>query len=140
MENDPFVVIKSGNREKKSDPDYCFHVDQLTKYFTINLKKRFQLKQLRTFSLFAKNKYFLSLAVFGIWMIFFDTQDIISTHFKLRKELNQLEESRTYYLGQIEATKKELEQLKSDPETLEKYAREKYRMKKDNEDLFIISE
>jgi cell division protein FtsB len=80
------------------------------------------------------------LAVFAVWMIFFDSQDVITTHFKLRKELNQLQESRSYYLGQIEETKKELEQLKSDPETLEKYAREKYRMKKDNEDLFIITE
>ena len=73
-------------------------------------------------------------------MIFFDSQDVVTTHFTLRNELNQLEESRTYYLGKIEDTKKELEQLKSDPATLEKYAREKYHMKKDNEDLFIIPE
>ena len=112
--------------------------NQLTKDFYE--PKTAQLKNLRNFSLFAKNKYFLTLAVFAVWMIFFDTQDIITTHFKLRKELKQLEDSRTYYLGQINATKKELEQLKSDPETLEKYAREKYRMKKDNENLFIISE
>ncbi|HKH60467.1 MAG TPA: septum formation initiator family protein [Flavitalea sp.] len=95
---------------------------------------------LRNISLVARNKYLLSLAVFAVWMIFFDSQDIITTHFKLRKELNQLQESRSYYLGQIEETKKELKQLKSDPETLEKYAREKYHMKKDNEDLFIITE
>jgi cell division protein FtsB len=43
-------------------------------------------------------------------------------------------------MEQIDATKKELDQLKSDPATLEKYAREKYHMKKDNEDLFIIAE
>ena len=88
----------------------------------------------------AKNKYLLTLAIFTIWMVFFDSQDIITTHFKLRKELHQLEESKNYYLQQIEATKSELSQLKSDPATLEKYAREKYHMKKDNEDLFIISE
>jgi len=98
------------------------------------------LNLLRNISLVARNKYLLSLAVFAVWMIFFDSQDIITTHFKLRKELNQLQESRSYYLGQIEETKKELKQLKSDPETLEKYAREKYHMKKDNEDLFIITE
>ena len=73
-------------------------------------------------------------------MTFFDTQDVITTHFTQRKELSQLETSRNYYLEQIEMTRKELEQLKSDPATLEKYAREKYRMKKDNEDLFIVSE
>ena len=98
------------------------------------------MKVLKNISFIAKNKYLLTLTVFAVWMVFFDTQDIITTHFKLRHELNALQESRTYYLGQIEATKKELEQLKSDPATLEKYAREKYRMKKDNEDLFIIAE
>ena len=71
-------------------------------------------------------------------MLFFDEQDIISTYFKNRSELNSLEKSRQYYQQQIGLTKKELGQLKSDPAVLEKYAREKYRMKKDNEDLFII--
>lgn len=70
-------------------------------------------------------------------MIFFDSQDVITTHFTLRNELKQLEKSRMYYLEQIEDTKKELDQLKSDPAALEKYAREKYHMKKDNEELFI---
>jgi cell division protein DivIC len=87
-----------------------------------------------------KNKYLLTLAGFAVWMIFFDSQDLITTHYKLRHELKQLEQSRNYYLGQIDITKKELEQLKSDPATLEKYAREKYHMKKDNEDLFIVTE
>ena len=95
---------------------------------------------LRKLSTIAKNKYLLSLTVFSVWMIFFDTQDIITTHFTLRNELHELQESRNYYLDKIDATKKELEQLKSDPATLEKYAREKYLMKKDNEDLFIIAE
>ena len=98
------------------------------------------MKLLRNISLIAKNKYLLTLTVFAVWMIFFDTQDLITTHFKLRKELNALQKSRSYYLDQIDATKKELDQLKSDPATLEKYAREKYLMKKDNEDLFIIPE
>jgi len=98
------------------------------------------LKLLTNIHPIAKNKYLLTAVIFAIWMIFFDTQDVITTHFKLRKELNQLENSRKYYLGQIEDTKKELGQLKSDPATLEKYAREKYRMKKDNEELFIAAE
>lgn len=89
---------------------------------------------------FARNKYLLTLTVFAVWMIFFDTQDVVTTHFTLRKELRQLEESREYYLDKIDNTRKELDQLKSDPATLEKYAREKYLMKKDNEDLFIIAE
>ena len=86
-----------------------------------------------------KNKYVLTAGFFAVWMLFFDNRDIITTHFKHRGELNRLEESKAYYQQQIQNTRRELEQLKSDPGVLEKYAREKYRMKKDNEDLFVIS-
>ena len=87
-----------------------------------------------------KNKYFVTVLVFSVWLLFFDDRDIITTHFKYHRELKQLEQSRDYYLQQIEATKKELDGLKQDPAMLEKYAREKYWMKKDNEDLFILPE
>jgi cell division protein FtsB len=87
-----------------------------------------------------KNKYVLTLLVFTIWILFFDDRDIITTHFKYRNELKQLEKSRDYYLQQIDTTQKELDGLKQDPEMLEKYAREKYLMKKDNEELFILPE
>jgi cell division protein DivIC len=86
-----------------------------------------------------KNKYILTAAAFAVWMLFFDNRDVITTHFKHRAELNRLEESRAYYQAEIDKTRRELQQLKSDPRILEKYAREKYRMKKDNEDLFVIS-
>jgi cell division protein FtsB len=87
---------------------------------------------------FLKNKYLLTALVFGVWLVFFDDRDIITTHFKHRKELKQLQQSRDYYVEQIQLTQKELDQLKNDPALLEKYAREHYRMKKDNEDLFIL--
>jgi cell division protein FtsB len=54
-------------------------------------------------------------------------------------ELNKLEKSERLMDKQIADTKQELDLLKTNPETLEKYAREKYMMKKDNEDLFIIT-
>ena len=87
-----------------------------------------------------KNKYLLTLAVFAVWLFFFDDRDVITTHFKHRHELEQLEQSRDYYLQQIEATRQELDNLKSNPALMEKYAREKYWMKKDNEDLYILPE
>jgi len=87
-----------------------------------------------------KNKYFLTNLVFGVWLVFFDDRDIITTHFKHRHELRQLQDSRDYYAGQIQLTQKELDQLRNDKALLEKYAREQYRMKKDNEDLFIVAE
>jgi cell division protein DivIC len=87
-----------------------------------------------------KNKYLLTLLVFSIWLLFFDDRDVITTHFKHRNELNQLEQSRDYYLQQIDNTREELDNLKSNPALMEKYAREKYWMKKDNEDLYILPE
>lgn len=87
-----------------------------------------------------KNKYILTAGAFAVWMLFFDNRDVITTHFRHKAELNRLEKSRTWYQQEIETTRKELDQLKSNPAVLEKYARERYRMKKDNEDLFVISE
>jgi cell division protein FtsB len=86
-----------------------------------------------------KNKYLLTGVGFLVWIVFFDDRDLIN-NLHHRQELKQLEMSRDQYLGQIKATKEELEQLKKNPALLEKYAREKYRMKKDNEDLFIVTE
>ena len=87
-----------------------------------------------------KNKYILTAAAFAVWMLFFDNRDVITTHFKHKAELNRLEESRAYYQSEINKTRKELDQLKSDPRILEKYAREKYLMKRDNEEIFLVPE
>jgi cell division protein DivIC len=98
------------------------------------------VKKLDFIPAWLKNKYFLTGLGFAVWMIFFDQQDLITTQVKQRNELNSLKASRDYYQQEIEATRVELEQLKSNPAVLEKYAREKYRMKRDNEDVFIISD
>jgi len=85
-----------------------------------------------------KNKYVLTALGFTVWIMFFDSRDFITSHFREKEELRKLEASKKYYEQQIATTREELEQLKSNPALLEKYAREKYRMKKDNEDLFLI--
>jgi len=85
-----------------------------------------------------RNKYFLSGTAFLVWMLFFDSQDLITTHIRQRQELEKLQASRTYYTTETGTIREELKQLQEDPALLEKYAREKYRMKRDNEDLFII--
>jgi len=85
-----------------------------------------------------KNKYLLTLVGFAVWMLFFDDRDLFVTVFKQRQELNDLRKSKQYYEQQITGTQKELDQLKINAFTIEKYAREKYLMKRDNEDLFVI--
>lgn len=71
-------------------------------------------------------------------MMFFDRNDVFLQAKRVR-DLNNLEESEKVMTQKIEETQKELELLKTNPKTLEKYAREKYLMKRDNEDLFIIT-
>ena len=86
-----------------------------------------------------KNKYFISFAAFAVIVLFLDKNDFF-TQQNRREELKRLQQSKDYYTREIATERKELELLKRNPATLEKYAREKYLMKKDNEDLFIILE
>jgi cell division protein FtsB len=71
-------------------------------------------------------------------MLFFDERDVFTMQHH-RQELRELQQSKKYYTDQINREKTELENLKT-AATLEKYAREKYYMKRDNEDLFLIPE
>jgi cell division protein DivIC len=89
---------------------------------------------------FLKNRYLLTGAGFVVWILFFDSRDLITSHFRERSELLKVEESKKYYEQQIAVTKQELEQLKTNPAMLERYAREKFLMKKEKEDLFRIRE
>lgn len=84
-----------------------------------------------------KNRYVLTLLVFGVWMSFFDSHDLI-TQYRYRVRLSELEENKRFYEEQIIQVKKDREELMTDTEKLEKFAREKYKMKKDDEDLYIV--
>jgi len=86
-----------------------------------------------------KNKYLVTLTVLVVWVIFFDKNDL-STQIELRKEVKQLEEERNYYAHEIAEITSDIRELTTNPKTLEKFAREKYLMKRDNEDIFVIVE
>jgi len=84
------------------------------------------------------NKYLIAGIIFAVWMTFFDRNDI-TLQLKRIHELNKLQESEKLMNKRIADSKEELDLLKTNPQTLEKYARERYMMKKDNEDVFIIT-
>lgn len=86
----------------------------------------------------ARNKYFLTFLFFVIWLTLFDRNDLL-TRYKYQKTLNELEIDRDFYLKEIESTRAELYELTTNPRTLEKFAREKYFMKKNNEEIFIFT-
>jgi len=84
-----------------------------------------------------RNKYFLSVAAFIVWMLFFDKNDMIS-QYEYRSVVNKLQEEKDFYEKETAQVKKDLSELNSNLNTAEKFAREKYFMKKDNEDVFVI--
>ena len=97
------------------------------------------MKLLNHLPAWLRNKYFIAFSAFVVIVLFLDKNDLF-TQYERHSELQQLRQSREYYTDEINAEKLELEQLKRDPVTLEKYAREKYLMKKEGEELFIIPE
>lgn len=88
---------------------------------------------------YTKNFYFVFTVLFIVWMVFIDSNDIIS-HFKLRSKLNDLENQKEFYQERKEKIKAEREELLSNYELLEKFARERYLMKRKTEDLYVIVE
>jgi cell division protein FtsB len=93
------------------------------------------MKAIRIF----KNKYLIATILFIVWMLFFDHNDIF-LHLQYRKELNELKADKKYYQEQIDLTRKEVDLIKSNPQAMEKVAREQYLMKKDDEDVFVVGE
>jgi cell division protein FtsB len=86
---------------------------------------------------FLRNKYLLTLIIFIIWILLLDSNNLIS-RYKEMKNLRKLKSEREYYVKRIEEDKRKLYELKTDDRNLEKFAREQYRMKKPDEDLYII--
>ncbi|MCC8424030.1 septum formation initiator family protein [Mucilaginibacter sp. UR6-11] len=84
-----------------------------------------------------KNKFFLVTVAFVIWMVFFDKNDLLS-QYQYHQEVSKLKAERDFYKEQNIKVSKDLDELNSDPQKLEKFAREKYLMRKDNEDVFVI--
>ena len=85
---------------------------------------------------FLSNKYVWVLLFFCTWMIFLDNYSYFD-HRILDQQIEDLEDNAAYYKEEIKKDQENIKQLKN-PEQIEKYAREKYYMKKDSEDIYII--
>ncbi len=86
---------------------------------------------------FLKNKFFIVTIVFIVWVIFFAQYDLMSIK-KQRQELNEMKEKIEYLHQEVVKLQNEKQLLENDSNTVERYAREKYFMKKDNEDVYMI--
>lgn len=91
----------------------------------------------KTWFKFLSNKYVWVSLSFLTWMVFLDNYSYFEHRF-LNKQIEELEDNATYYEGEIKKDEENIKQLKN-PLQIEKYAREKYYMKKDSEDIYIIA-
>ena len=83
------------------------------------------------------NKYTITLVAFGVWMIFFDSSSVLN-RMKYREKLNSLKQEKHFYLEEIKKDSILSQKLLSDTSEIEKFARENYLMKKDQEDVFLV--
>lgn len=85
------------------------------------------------------NKYLIAIVLFGVIILFTDHNNLFEQHDR-KQELQALQAKKEYYQQEIAKTKKELADLSNNPAALEKYAREKFYMKRDNEDVFVVED
>ena len=88
---------------------------------------------------FFYNKYVLVTAFFVVWMLFIDQRDVFYV-WQQKHQLQTLQLKKQYYEAQIKQVQSDLDNLQHNPAAIEKFAREKYLMKKPNEDVFIMED
>jgi cell division protein DivIC len=86
-----------------------------------------------------RNKYLIAFLVFLVWLLIFDNNSLID-RIKYLNTLREMDTEKQYYLERIKEDTRRLNELKTDRENLEKFAREQYFMKKENEEVFVIVE
>jgi cell division protein DivIC len=110
------------------------HTIKKTLIVTQKLVKEFHTSRMGTAM---RNKYILTAMIFMLWLLLFD-QNNLAERRKSTSEYNQLVQEKEYYQKKVEDDRKRIDELKTNADNLEKFAREQYLMKKDNEDIFII--
>jgi cell division protein DivIC len=86
---------------------------------------------------YLKNKYILTLLVLFVWILFFDQNNLVD-RLMSQRQIRQLESDILYFRDRIRQDSIRMNELKTDNENLEKFAREQYLMKRENEDIFVI--
>ncbi|MCT4587969.1 MAG: septum formation initiator family protein [Carboxylicivirga sp.] len=85
------------------------------------------------------NKFFLATLAFVVWITVFDQNSLID-RYRLGKRITQLEKQKEHYTQEIEQNNRKMKELQSSADNLEKFAREEYLMKKENEVIFVVEE
>ncbi len=84
-----------------------------------------------------RNKYLIAVLAFLVWLLIFDRNSLVDRVRYIRSR-QDMEDEKQYYIERIAEDSRRLNELKTDRDNLEKFAREQYLMKKENEDVFVI--
>lgn len=85
------------------------------------------------------NRYFIAILAFIVWMLFFDQRDFFTQRDRAA-ELDKLEQAKTYYQKEISTTQEQLNNLQSNPGAVEKYARERYLLRREGEEVYLFED
>jgi cell division protein FtsB len=95
------------------------------------------MNMLRILTKIFLNRYFITLLAFAVWMVFLDANSLKRQRI-LNERINEINDMRAFYTSEIQKNNEAIHELETDLETIEKYAREKYMMKRDSEDVYIV--
>src|SRR5690606_29502852 len=84
-----------------------------------------------------RNKYLIAGVAFVIWMCFCDRYDF-GTQFAYQQEQEKIEPDRTVYISEMPRIEKAISDVQYNPSEIQRIARERYKMKKDNGDIYVI--
>lgn len=88
---------------------------------------------------FVANRYFIACLAFIVWMLFFDQRDFFTQRDRAA-ELEKLEQAKAYYQKEISTTQDQLNNLQSNPGAVEKYARERYLLRREGEEVYLFED
>jgi cell division protein FtsB len=97
------------------------------------------MKALKKISSILLNRYFIVSVIFIVWMLFFDQRDYFQQKASA-EELQKIQNSTKYYNDEINNTKKQLNNLQGNPTSIEKFARERYLLKREGEELYLFED
>jgi cell division protein FtsB len=95
------------------------------------------MKRMKKAMPYFKNKYIVVTVLVVVWVLFFDKNDVLS-QFDLTRQVNKLRAEKNYFTNEIRKNKFDMMELQTNPKNLEKFARENYLMKKDNEVIYVL--
>ncbi|MEY4051168.1 MAG: septum formation initiator family protein [Chitinophagia bacterium] len=88
---------------------------------------------------YVANRYFIVSFGFVVWMLFFDQRDFFQQR-ERAAELKKVEDAKKYYQKEIESTQKQLDNIQNNKAAIEKYARERYLLRREGEELYLFED